>query len=293
MALTNEQREARRKYLGSSEAAAVMGLDPYRSAADVWMSKTGKVDDYEGDADTERGLLLEPAILSWAERKLGVPFVRDQFVTGRCVNLCYNADALIEQRREIVEAKSTVNADEYGDQDTDQVPKRVLVQTHHGMYVCGDSWRVAWVPILVPGFRRFEFRMYRVDRIDELAETIAERGDEFMEKYVQRDIRPDDFRPSLEVLKRTRRTPNKVIEIPDQVVDGLVTARAAMKQAKDDCEDAEAEVLKALGDAEGATYSRGELTYLETHRKGYTVQETTYRSIKVKAAKPAKELVTT
>jgi len=41
MALTTEQREIRRRYLGSSDIAAIFGMSPWKSAYDVWLEKTG------------------------------------------------------------------------------------------------------------------------------------------------------------------------------------------------------------------------------------------------------------
>lgn len=294
--ITQEQRQLRQQYIGSSDAAAVCGIDPHRSAADVWMEKTGQAEPFEGNEHTERGNLLEPVVLDWAEKEIGVGFSRDHMKVAECGLLAANFDGIHRDPLSllsrlnpfVVEAKTTVNAEEWGEAGTDQVPERVIVQVHHQLYVAGQEYRIGYVPVLMPGFKSFDFRMYRVERDDDLAEAIAAKGREFMEKYVRLGIRPDDFRPSIEVLKRVRRQPNKTVEVPDDLVDQLVVARAAKSLAEKDVKDAEAALLAALGDAEAGSYAKGTVTYMETKRRGYTVEDTTYRTLRVKPAKEPK-----
>ena len=72
---------ARQEGIGGSEAAAVLGLNPWKSAFALWAEKTGKVepDDLSENESVEWGTLLEPAI---AEKYAKV--------TGRdlCVPVC-------------------------------------------------------------------------------------------------------------------------------------------------------------------------------------------------------------
>lgn len=254
------QRETRKQYAGSSDAAAICGIDPYRSAGDVYLEKTGQAEGFAGNTNTERGNLLEPVLLTWAEQKLGSPLSRDQMCVDASGLLCTNFDALIGGDAS-VEAKTATDAMEWGDEGTDQIPERHVVQAHHG-FACRPSLRVCWVPVLLPGYRSLDFRMYRVDRNDELADAIAERCGHFMLHHVKLGIPPDDFKPSLEVLKRVRRKLNKVVPIADALVDRYIAAKAAAKQADDDAEEAQAAVIAALGDAEGGTFGDGRtLTY--------------------------------
>jgi len=49
----------RRTYLGATDLAAVMGLDPYKTALDIYNEKLGLVEPFAGNAQTQRGLKLE------------------------------------------------------------------------------------------------------------------------------------------------------------------------------------------------------------------------------------------
>jgi putative phage-type endonuclease len=289
MAITTEQRELRRKFIGSSDAPAILGVDPHRSAYDVYLEKTGQADGFEGNADTDRGTLLEPVLIQWAAQQLKGGLVPCQFVVRPdAPALCANLDAFLRPCDDapggaVIEAKTATNADEWGDPGTDEVPDRVLIQTHHAMYLVGC--RLAFVPVLLPVFGRFDFRLYKVERNDELADVVAQRGIAFWREHVEPRVPPTGCLPSLEVLKRVRRQPNKIIPVPDELVDAVILTRAARKDAEESCKDAEVALLTALGDAEGGQYSRGSLSYLETKRKGYTVEATTFRSLRIKASK--------
>jgi len=125
--------------------------------------------------------------------------------------------------------------------------------------------------------------MYEVRRDDALAEAVAARGREFMERYVRTDTPPPDVLPNLDVLRRVRREPNKVVPVPDELVDAWQAERAARLQAEKREAEAQRALLAALGEAEAGDFGRGRVTYLETKRKAYAVEETTYRTLRVKA----------
>lgn len=50
----------RSKGLGSSDAAVIMGVSPWKNIHELWEEKTGKVVKDQSNFATERGLLLEP-----------------------------------------------------------------------------------------------------------------------------------------------------------------------------------------------------------------------------------------
>lgn len=287
MALTPEQRIERRKYIGSSDLAAIMGLDPYRDASDVWLDKTGQLEDRDdGDEHTRRGTLLEPAILNWAEEKIGKTFVRDVMSVADDGIRAVNFDGLGDTFT--VEAKSTVNLDEWGEDGTDQVPDRVVVQCHQALDIAGPNRVMSYVPMLCPGYKSFDFRMYEIQRDDELCKRLADAARHFMERHVRRMIQPDGFRPSLEVLKRLRRVAGKVIELSQLQEDTIISWKTAKAKAKESAEYAELmkrDVIAMLGDAEGATFSSGMLTYLPVTVRAHQRRESTSRRLTIKGEK--------
>lgn len=283
--ITAKQREARRQYIGSSDSAAVIGVDPFRNAMDVWLDKTGKLEGDGGNEHTDRGTWLEPGILSFAEHKIGCELDRDIMKIHPSKLLAANFDAIVRGRNEIVEAKSSVAREEWGDEGTDQVPEHVLVQVHHQFAVAGPEFRVCWVPVVLPGFKSFDFRLYRIERNQDLAEMVETSGEEFMKKYVKTDTPPDGLTPSLEVIQRIRRVPNKTVQVESSLVEAWRLAADAKIDAERALESAKLNLLAAIGDAEAAECQLGSITYMEQQRKEYVVKASSYRVLRFKRAK--------
>lgn len=282
--ISAEQKQLRAGRIGSSDAAAILGEDAYRSASDVWAEKTGRVSCGDGNANTRRGTLLEPVILDWAEQELKRQIRRDVMVIHPSDLLAANLDGIIEDGPngpEIVEGKSSVLSDEWGEPMTDEVPRRVIIQVHHQFAMVGPLCRIAWVPVLMPGYRSFDFRLYRIDRDDDLADAVANAGIEFMQKHVIPDVAPENYCPSVDVLKRVRREPNKTVELSEELVSAYVDCQVRSKQADEQKEEAQRRILTALGDAEAGTFAGGRVTYLQQTRKSYTVNESTFRVMRV------------
>lgn len=285
--ITAEQKLCRVGRIGSSDAAAIMGLDPFRSAADVWLEKVGMVDGFEGNENTDRGNRLEPVLIQWAEDQLAEDFTSDRMFIHQSDALIANVDAISLDGTAIIEAKTTVIEEGWGEAGTDEVPDRVQVQVAH-QFVCIPSARIAWVPVLLPGFKKFDWRLYRVERNSELCGIVEREGLGFVARFISPRIKPDDYKPSLEVLKRVRREPNKIIPVADEIVAQYVAAKQVERDAKKEADKAQACLLDAIGDAEGALYSSGTVSYILTKRKGYTVEPCEYRQLRVKPAKQTK-----
>jgi len=68
----NEWLKRRAKGIGGTDAAAIVGLDKYRSPLAVFLEKTGQSVAFEGNEHTRRGQLLEQAVADWFGQELGV-----------------------------------------------------------------------------------------------------------------------------------------------------------------------------------------------------------------------------
>jgi predicted phage-related endonuclease len=289
--LTAEQLEKRKGKIGSSDAADICGLgyagEP--GAWDAWARITGRVEPWKGNDSTDAGNRLEDAVVAFGFEKLnalGKRFpdiiIPDSPWDFACVNL--DASATLAGGEEvIIEAKtggicSPLDYGSWGDEGSDEVPERYKIQVHHQFAFCGAQYRRAFIPALIPprGFVMFE-----IQRDDELVEAIKERERQFYLDHVVADVPPDGL-PSLEVAKRLRRTPNKEVWINAALVEELKGAKAMLKDAKEKEETAKAAVIAAMGDAEQGRFVGGIATYFEQRRNGYTVEETTFRQLKIK-----------
>ena len=183
MPITEAQRALRRKRLGSSDVAALFGMDPYKTAYDVWLDKTGQLEDDDGNAGeaAEAGNLFEGGVLTWAARQLG-PLTRNQYRSNPALHLGANIDAIVDQTRCPVEGKTGglfgPLRDAWGEPGTDDVPERVIIQCHVHLVCAGDTMtqgpKVCHVPTFLGGRG---FGMFHVPTNDDLCAMIGETGD--------------------------------------------------------------------------------------------------------------------
>jgi len=276
--------------------AAILGVDRWRTAYDVWLEKTGKLDPRAETEAMMAGNVFERSVLDYAEINLGrlrrnVPMV----MPG--TPLMANVDAICRAGgQDPVEAKTAglfgPLSEFWGADGTDQIPDRVIIQAHV-LIMCRRYWDVkriaeAEAPAVdvchVPAFLGGRgFALFHVRRNDRICDLIAETAIAFWENNVQADIPPDDSAATLAVAKRMIRDPGKVSPLADDLVAEWVEAKAAVREAEAAANTATARILSALGDAEaGQTTGRGAMTYYEQTRRGYTVGEKTYRVLRHK-----------
>lgn len=68
-----EWQKERQKSIGGSEAAAILGYNPYKTAYSVWADKTGRAAPIEDNKYMRAGRLLEPVIVQMFQEETGYP----------------------------------------------------------------------------------------------------------------------------------------------------------------------------------------------------------------------------
>lgn len=284
MGITTKQREMRRKHLGSSDVAAIVGVDRFKNAYDVYLDKTGKIEDEPENAVMQRGRLLEPAILSFAEFALG-PIVRDpeklEFI-DEALHLLSHPDGIVEETGNPIETKSqgAYSEEVWGEANTDQVPDRVIIQAHVHMICTKKDY------CHTPAYLAYrEFQMFGLSVDADVRNIIIEKAADFWQNNVLKDMPPENVAPAMAVIKRIRREPKTIVDIDDALVESWLGAKETAKVAKKAKEDAEAALLASLGTAEAGQCKSGIVSYLLQHRKGYVVADTSFRVPRFKKAK--------
>lgn len=262
MGITADQRIQRRKYIGSSDSPAILGVDTFKTAADVYWSKIAALDERDKPA-FELGRRLEVVILDWCADKLGVPIKRNHFIAQG--NLCANLDGITDGN-EVVEAKYSSQFMEWGDESTDQIPERVIVQVQHQMALA--KAKRAYVPALIITPRGAEFRLYVSDADVQLGAMIVERGERFWADHVMtKTPPPDGMVPSIEILRALRREPETCVDLDDAVLNSLLELEAVSarrKAAEKEEESLRAQVIASLQEAEAGRLPDGRLvTFLQ------------------------------
>ena len=183
--------EVRRDSIGGSEAAAIMGLSPWKSAYTLWLEKTGQLQEEnkeENKADNEAvhfGSLLENIVAAEfchregkKVKKCGLYRSREfPFLTGSFDRLVIGENAGLECK--------TTSAYARDKWDDGQIPPAYYVQCQHYMLVSGlPRWYIA---CLVGGNH---FVSWIVERDEKDIATLLEAEQAFWDK-VQRGVMPD------------------------------------------------------------------------------------------------------
>jgi putative phage-type endonuclease len=251
---TQASKQVRNQGVGASEVASILGLDPRRSAYDLWALKTEKHEE-TGEAETTQqqtiGNLIEPTTAAVFEQETGLKLVKPTG-TYKAENgiMFANLDRQVGVARRGApncELKSTGFVDGWGDPDTDQVPDMVMVQVHAQMICSGSDF--SYVARLLGRFG-FSFTKYNIPRNNDLARAIEDRVEDFWNNHVVKDIPPEHSLPSIGVVSHFNRQTGKAVPIDLGVVQAWMQARDERLEVEKKEDQAKANLLAALGDAE-------------------------------------------
>lgn len=298
MPLTTEQLATRKQRLSATDIGAIIGVNPYQSAADVQFSKLYDLDPLEETEAMAVGNMCEPGLVKWGAETLGftVEYPLPTVIHPKCDLLCATPDARIIETPAGIEAKTGgivrgfASKEEWGDAGSDHIPQMYTAQVQTQMAVMG--WDVVHVAALIAGRGRV---LYTVERSDDDAEALIEISRAWWQKHivekapcVNADGTP--IYPSMETLKRIRRQPKSPREVPAHIVRAAIEAAAAHKLAEERKEQTREALLACIGDGDAAEIGGLVVaTYNEINRKGYTVEPTKYRQLRM--SKDAAELV--
>jgi putative phage-type endonuclease len=166
--------------IGGSDVAPILGLSPYKTPLDVYLSKTGHSEPLIDNAPMLWGRMLEQVIIDHYANVTGEKLTPGllRFRHSEHHFMIANLDGLTESKR-IVEAKTARTSDGWGEPGTDEIPIYYLTQVHH--YLSVTDLEVADVPVLIGGS---DFRIYTVKRDFEIENKIIENEYEFWQKVI-------------------------------------------------------------------------------------------------------------
>lgn len=233
MSLTAEQLEARKRGVGGSEVLAALGKDARCSRLELFKRKVGELPelDLSDDERVRFGTLLEPIIRDeFARRIKQQVIVPAQTLFHPDAPLLGHPDGWIPALNEGVEIKTAdkFEADEFGDEESDQVPLRYVVQCSGYMALTNaESWHLC---VLIGGN---ELRLYRIPRDRELEQAILAGVREFWSHVEQR--RPPDPQTPEEVRMRWPKDTGRHVFANDEIIalcTDLSAAKSELKRAE-------------------------------------------------------------
>lgn len=211
------------KKLGGSDAAAVCGKDPHKTAYHVAQRILGEIqsDELEGLDHIEFGNEMEGVLGRFYERKQKVRLYTPQtIIHPKYPFLSVNIDRLREDRMDVaIECKNVgLHVTEpWGEPGTDDVPPRVLLQCVHGMMVCRQLSEFH----VLRCYGGNTYQMFVLPRNEALIESLLEIELEFMHN-LQRGVLPEPewgHRTTKETLKKAfRKLDGPIEEKPELAV---------------------------------------------------------------------------
>lgn len=308
---TANDREAwldeRRNSIGASEAATVLGLNPFETRLELFLKKTGMAPETASTEAMELGHKLEPVIdelyqseTGRSTRNLG-PFTiqrNAQFpwmhaTLDRLINPCEGREMPGDLQCKSVGSHMRRSwEDDYGERCS---PLYVQVQVQHELAVTKMEWGSiaamfggkyfvddCGIPIVIGAD---EFWHCDVERNDDFIELLIEKCSEFMD-CVHADIPPEptpDDGKALQLLY-PRQVVGKTIQLPTEAtaIDSRIQRlKARAKRTREMLDQAENDLKSMIGDAERAELpSGGAYLWREQTRKAYEVAESTSRVLR-------------
>jgi putative phage-type endonuclease len=178
--------EERRKGIGGSDVAAILGLSPWKSAYQVYREKRKEVEDFQGNEATDWGKRMEPAIRQWYSDQTGrsVRLPDKIMYSDKYPFMLASLDGFTDCGR-VVEIKTARSGKGWGEPGTNEIPDYYAVQCHHYMAVTG--FEVTDLPVSIGGGSP---ALYELPADKEIQEMIIEAEAAFWQRVV--DGNPPD-----------------------------------------------------------------------------------------------------
>jgi putative phage-type endonuclease len=272
-----EWLEARRRGLGGSDVAAVLGLSPFRTAWDVWVAKRGlELDDIDSPA-MRRGRRLEQAVLEWAAEDAGLelmlmdaPYVLRRGPEPWALG---TADAFLDVDRGL-EAKTARTMEGFGEHGSDVVPVHYALQCHWYMH-CYDvpRWDLAVFFTVADDWRRYELRR---DMAIE-ANLVRRLGTWWQYHIVEAHPPPIDGSPAVDTWLRSAfpfelEEPRPATQDEEFLVRLLHSSRSIKRAYDVGTAALEQQLEAAIGDSAGIHFAGGRATWRLQHRRRIDVE---------------------
>lgn len=281
----DEWLDVRRTGIGSSDAAASVGLNPYQSQLELWMEKTGRggalpqIDPNDDTSPMFWGSLLESFVAAHYTKKSGNRVRKINAVlqhpehTWMLANI--DREVIGAADVQILECKTAgMNGSKLWKEG---VPEYVQLQVQHQLCVTGKH--TADVAVLVCGN---EYRCFRIERNDELIARLIQLEAKFWDCVI-RDIPPAADGSESAAMALQALYPNDNGEVvdfsEDTCMNKLFSDYLGFRQQRETAEEQEnllkQRLQERLGFASGAVLDCGKISW----RKSKDSTETDFKKL--------------
>lgn len=298
--------EARRTFIGASDAPAVLGISPWATPLDVWASKLNIGQQFEGNLSTDMGHALEELIArTWLEQhdgwtmkdpKITLRHPEHRHIAASIDREAYPPASVYEEGGtaarcfQLVECKYVGPTTAY--QWANGVPVYVQAQCQVQMAVTGAR-RVHVAALIVDYGPRFFTAV--IERNDAVIDEIIGRLNQFWAEHIEGGARPDtdgmnpdQVRRRLEDMYRPPAEGNAV-RLPHELatlVADIKRTKALIRDLEKQAKAAENELRLFMVDQQATDAfiddnEKPAVTWRAIQRKGYEVAPSEYQKLTV------------
>ena len=263
----NAWLELRNSGLGGSDAAVIMGINPWKSRLALWAEKAGQKapEDLSGNQRVYWGQKNESNIADWFEEVTGKTTMRKGMMRStRYPWMLASVDRVVVGEKAGLEVK-TAGVDQAKYWGEDEIPDAYYLQCQWYMAVTGwDRWYIA---VLIGGN---DARWNVVERNQEQIDQLIEAGNEFWQMVTDLIPPPPDGSDSAREVLNAKYPGGKtevVVMTEPEAVQAITAYRMLAKQADDLKKQTEAikqHIMELMGDTEEAKIDGTKVTWKTT-----------------------------
>ncbi len=274
---TPEQQEFRRGHIGGSEIAAIVGLHPFLSPIDVWLSK---VEGYQREAtpDMERGIYLEDGVVRWFSARTGCEAIEVSTMRhssrphiGCTPDRLFN-DASGASRILSVKVPGNFLSEEWGEPHAWQVPTYAYLQLQQEMAVLGSLYICRTDYALLAAPLAGNLQILKVDGDAQVQERLMEEAEAWWERHIERREPPplDGSEAAKQWLRRrfpkSEHPVRAATPAEDLLALELQAAESVWEAADRAYERARQPIEEAIAECEGLEGPFGKVTFRSDSR---------------------------
>lgn len=230
--VVTDLRPDRSTYIGGSDIAAILGVSPWRTRLDCYLSKIEPLEiaaEEESDENRQivlkRGKRLEPYVLSMlAEQEgLNILYQNRRHQHPEFAFMMAEIDAETDDTRNVeIKTANWFKRGDWGEPGTDEIPVYYVAQVQWGLGVSGRSEAICGVLLGVD-----DFRVYHVRRDDEIIDVMTNEAVAFWQQV--QDMTPPPAATMSDIKRLFERDDGMAVEA-DQGLANLVNEYRAVKQ---------------------------------------------------------------
>ena len=259
----------RKKTIGGSEAAALVGMSKYSSPYMVWADKTNRLPEKEDNEAMRIGRDLEEYVAKRFTEATGKKVRRENYMLYNPLYPHSHADVdrMVVGENAGLECKTTNTLDIRQFKNV-EFPEKYYVQCVHYMAITGaDRWYLA---VLVFGKGFFT---YTLERDQEEIDALMKAENDFWESHIENDVPPipDEKEPTTETIKAiySKGTQDDVVNLigRENLLNEYITVKQQINVYKEKLDKIENIIKNDLREFTGGECNGFKVTFKNSSRK--------------------------